>query len=476
MKAKRLQQQRRPPSIGRRILLFVLIVVCVFSISSTASAAGTGNENRMTLSASNYMYDDVMYNQSTRWSYTRDIDTWEQHLITLYNYRHSIISQYNNDIVDLVDYFNKLSATDQQAYLSEFNKVLSNLTNYDRTSPLYDGSGAFIRAFRFLYLDRINGYAQNEYDADRYTEYIRTAFESFTALKNTLYERSVAVGDVQSDEIIGETLSMLEMMWLSLGVWLSGAAGATTGTSSVVTSVFSMFNAETIVNTYLPMFQTAAYLVFFIAFATGIMDSAVRFDISDPKVIIKLLCRVIIAKVLIDLSSLICFFIFNYINGFASAIIGQANQLMLISPAATSDNYSSIPVIGWLVSFLQSLADLIPVLIVSVITFFCVLRAMVKLLTRSFEMISLTCLSSVFFACFAGETTKKYGERFLISFISVAGSLIFMAIGYAVGGDIIIQMSQGTSNVGLIYQLVVVWAICKFITNPPKVLSQLVAA
>lgn len=468
MKTKRLQQQRRPPSTGRRILLFVLIVVCVFSISSTASAAGTGNENRMTLSASNYMYDDVMYNQSTRWSYTRDIDTWEQHLITLYNYRHSIISQYNNDIVDLVDYFNRLSATDQQAYLSEFNKVVSNLTNYDRTSPLYDGSGAFIRAFRFLYLDRINGYAQNEYDADRYTEYIRTAFESFTALKNTLYERSVAVGDVQSDEILGGTISSIKLIWLKLGSWLMGAAGDSSD------SVFSLLDVNTIVANFSPLFQTAAYLVFFIAFATGIMDSAVRFDISDPKIIVKLLCRVIIAKVLIDLSIVICFFIFDYCNSFASSIIGQASALTLAAPEAT-DAYSSIPIIGWLVSFIISLFQVIPTLIVAVIAFFCELKVLVKLLTRSFEMISLTCLSSVFFACFAGESTKKYGERFLISFISVAGSLIFMAIGYAVGSDVISNMAQDP-DLGLILQLVVIWGICKFITNPPKILSQLVAA
>lgn len=468
MKTKRLQQRRRPPSIGRRILLFVLIVVCVFSISSTASAAGTGNENRMTLSASNYMYDDVMYNQSTRWSYTRDIDTWEQHLITLYNYRHSIISQYNNDIVDLVDYFNRLSATDQQAYLSEFNKVVSNLTNYDRTSPLYDGSGAFIRAFRFLYLDRINGYAQNEYDADRYTEYIRTAFESFTALKNTLYERSVAVGDVQSDEILGGTISSIKLIWLKLGSWLMGAAGDSSD------SVFSLLDVNTIVANFSPLFQTAAYLVFFIAFATGIMDSAVRFDISDPKIIVKLLCRVIIAKVLIDLSIVICFFIFDYCNSFASSIIGQASALTLAAPEAT-DAYSSIPIIGWLVSFIISLFQVIPTLIVAVIAFFCELKVLVKLLTRSFEMISLTCLSSVFFACFAGESTKKYGERFLISFISVAGSLIFMAIGYAVGSDVISNMAQDP-DLGLILQLVVIWGICKFITNPPKILSQLVAA
>lgn len=466
MKTKRLQQRRRPPSIGRRILLFVLIVVCITSIASTTVSAEEYQRGNV-YSASQYQYaDDIYlgYPGTPQTNYNLNIEN-NTHLLSLGSYRYTLIWQYNNDVIELVSDFNRLDRSQQTVYLTEFDRVTRNLIHYE--------TGVFKRVYDFL-IDTNDPH--NEYDCRAYREELTDAYNAFSEFKQKIHEFVASIGDVQSDEIIGETLSMLEMMWLSLGVWLSGAAGATTGTSSVVTSVFSMFNAETIVNTYLPMFQTAAYLVFFIAFATGIMDSAVRFDISDPKVIIKLLCRVIIAKVLIDLSSLICFFIFNYINGFASAIIGQANQLTLISPAATSDNYSSIPVIGWLVSFLQSLADLIPVLIVSVITFFCVLRAMVKLLTRSFEMISLTCLSSVFFACFAGETTKKYGERFLISFISVAGSLIFMAIGYAVGGDIIIQMSQGTSNVGLIYQLVVVWAICKFITNPPKVLSQLVAA
>lgn len=99
-----------------------------------------------------------------------------------------------------------------------------------------------------------------------------------------------------------------------------------------------------------------------------------------------------------------------------------------------------------------------------------------KLLVRSFELIGLTCLSSVFFACFAGETTKKYGEKFLMTFISVAGSIIFMAIGYAIGCEIMAQMSLNGAAIDFILQLVVMWAICKFITNPPKVFSQLVAA
>lgn len=465
MKTKRLQQQRRPPSIGRRILLFVLIIVCVSSFGSIVVSADYQKGN--VYSASQYQYADDLYLGypcTAQTNYNINIAD-NTNLASLGSDRYKLIWQYNNDVIDLVSDFNKLDRSQQTVYLTEFDRVTRNLINYE--------TGVFKRVYDFL-IDTTD--AHNEYNCRSYREELTDAYNAFTEFKQRIHDFVASIGDVQSDEIVGETFSMIEMMWLSLGVWLSGAAGSTTGTSSVVTSVFSMFNAETIVNTYLPMFQTAAYLVFFIAFATGIMDSSVRFDISDPKVIIKLLCRVIIAKVLIDLSSVICFFIYNYINSFASAIIGQVNNLMLISPAATSDNYSSIPVIGWLVSFFQSVIDLLPVLIVSVITFFCVLKAMVKLLTRSFEMIGLTCLSSVFFACFAGETTKKYGERFLISFISVAGSLIFMAIGYAVGGDIIIQMSQGTSNVGLIYQLVVVWAICKFITNPPKVLSQLVAA
>ncbi len=459
MKAKRLQQRRRPPSIGRRILLFVLIVVCITSIASTTVSAEEYQRGDV-YSASQYQYaDDIYlgYPGTPQTNYNANIAN-NTHLLSLGSYRYTLIWQYNNDVIELVSDFNRLDRSQQTVYLTEFDRVTRNLIHYE--------TGVFKRVYDFL-IDTNDPH--NEYDCRAYREELTDAYNAFSEFKQKIHEFVASIGDVQSNEVLGGTLTALEAMWGNLGVWLRGAAGDST------TSVFSLFEINTIVARYIPIFQTAAYLVFFIAFATGIMESSVRFDISDPKVIVKLLCRTIIAKILIDCASLICFFIFDYVSDFASAIIGTGTRLTLNSPAYPS-TYDTTPIIGWLISFIKMLFQGLVNLLVMLITLFCGLKAMVKLLVRSFEIIGLTCLSPVFFACFAGETTKKYGEKFVMSFISVTASLIFMAIGYAIGCEILSQMSQNNATVDLILQLVVIWGICKFITNPPKILSQLVAA
>lgn len=452
----------------KRVAIITLVAIMLFFPMFVVNANAA---NRVTLSASNYMYDDLMYNHSTQSQYTRYIDWTNQDLVTLYNYRHKIIRQYNTDIIDLVDYYNKLPASDQQAYASQFNKVVNALTDYDQTSALYDGNGAFIKAFRFLYLDGRNGYARNEYDCEVQIENIRTAYENFTAFKTQLYEKAAAIGDVDGTMFTNPFFNIMKSMWVLIGGAITNGAQ---GSEDYMFGLMSYADLVVFVNQYSPLFQTLAYLIFIISFLMNIMETSLRFDITDPKQAIKVIIRVIIGKVMIDGAISICLLVLTFLNQIASAIVIQSSVLVLQTPAQNA--YSSVPIIGWIISFFQSLCSLLPTLIVSVISMICMVKVVVKLLIRMFELTCLICVSPVFMACVTGEPTKKYAEKFIVAFLSVAASIIFIAIVYAVGCDMLSSITSGTTGVGATTAtLIGIWAICKFITNPPKILSQLIS-
>lgn len=473
---KRLTDKRdKKRQINLVALVCVLILMPAFSILNVSAASSRGQQ----YSASSYIYYDDLYDEygAARRSVNlnKKDGTPNIPLCKLHLYRNQSIEQYNSDIVDLIGDFNKISLTEQKSYLSEMNRVVRALCDYD--------TGAFIKTYGFI-MDNVDPH--NEYDCRAYTSEISGAYDNFLLFKSKIHGLSASIGDTSSASLLSPIYEGIKFLWTSIGGLISSGAGGAENASSTAFGLLSYTDISNFADKYSPFLLTLAYLVFIIAFYSNIMDSTVKYDIANPKVLIRLFLRVLVAKILIDGAVNICLLSLRMINDVALVLVKYSSVWLIKTPSI--DYYSDAPVIGVMVSSLMMIIDFFPLIIVSVAVGVCCFRVTVKLLIRSFELTCLSAVSPVFFALAAGEHTRKYAERFFVTFLSVAGSIIMIAIIYAIGCDTIAK----TVNVGLgnpnnpsntplgvfgqqIGTFVAMYAICKFIVKPPKVFSQILA-
>lgn len=462
-------KKRRLNIIVMIAVLILMPLMMIFNVSA-ASDSQKGTQ----YSADQYIYLDGLSDPGCREWYKGHVNWWykdgtrNDYLWNLFIYDTDTIIQYNKDIEELIADFNKLSQTTQNSYISELNRVVNNLTN--------DTSGAFVVTYNFI-MDGIDPH--NEYDCNSHKEEIRKAYETFTNFKSKIYNASASIGDVQSSEVVSPFLNPLKLVWSSIYGFLAAGAGINVGSGWAhdLYQMLSYDSIESFVYQYSPIFLTLAYLIFLIGFMSNIMESSVRFDIADPKQVVKIFTRLIIGKVMLDGAITICLFSLKFLNNLAASVMTFAQYNLTITPSAT-DSYSDVPVIGPLISLLKSIWGNLPFIIMCVVVFFCCIKVLVKLLVRTFELTALISVSPVFFACLSGEPTKKYFERFFVTFLSVAASIIFIGIVFAIGCSMLIKLTDGSNN-NWYMQLIlfaVMIAICQFITKPPKVFSNLLAA
>lgn len=462
-------QKRRINIIATLAVLILMPLMMIFNVS-----AADNSHKGTQYSYEQYIYLDGLSDPGCREWYKGHVNWWNKdgsrntYLWNLFIYDTDTIIQYNKDIQELITEFNNLSQELQNSYISELNRTVNNLTN--------STTGAFVKTYNFI-MDSIDPH--NEYDCERYSEDIRKSYETFSTFKSKIHNAAASIGDVSSDEIVSPFLTPIKVLWMNLYAFLAAGAGVNnaSGWMHDLFQTLSYDSIESFVYQYSPLFLTPAYLIFLIGFMSNIMESSVKFDIADPKQAVKIFTRLIIGKVMLDGSITVCLFALQFLNNIASSVIDFATVDLLITPPP-STIYSDVPVIGPLLAFAESIWTFLPYIILCVVVFFCCIKVMVKLLVRTFELTALICASPVFFACLSGEPTKKYFERFFVTFLSVAASIIFIGIIYAMGCNMLLKLSIGNTNdfFGQIIVLIIVIAICQFITKPPKVFSNLLAA
>lgn len=472
---KRLTDKNKKCKIKRLNIIATLAVLILMPLMMIFNVSAEDNSHKGTqYSYDQYIYLDGLSDPGCCEWYKGRVNWWNKngtrntYLWDLFIYDTDTIIQYNKDVEELVSDFNKLSQELQNSYISELNRTISNLTN--------PTTGAFVKTYNFI-MDGIDPH--NEYDCERYAENILKAYETFSTFKTKIHTAAVSIGDVSSDEIVSPFLTPVKILWMNIYGFLAAGAGVNnaSGWMHDLFQTLSYDSIESFVYQYSPLFLTPAYLIFLIGFMSNIMESSVRFDIADPKQVVKIFSRLIIGKVMLDGSVTVCLFTLEFLNNIASSVINFATVDLLLTPSK-SNIYSDVPIIGPIISFLQSAWTYLPYIILCVFVFFCCVKVMVKLLVRTFELTALISVSPVFFACLSGEPTKKYFEKFFVTFLSVAASIIFIGIVYAMGCNMLLKLNNGTTN-DIFSQLIVpiiVIAICQFITKPPKVFSNLLAA
>lgn len=511
---KTLNKNRNKNNIKRTAAVITLLIMLMspFIVCTSASAEdNSGRGNVMTLSASDYMLYDVFdinssnyipsaYN-SIKWNWENGQVNWD--LFDLYNYRRQIVNQYNNEIIDLVDDFNKLSESDQTNYLPDFNRVVENLCHFsgDLSIPPYStdpaerqvvhdtlagnrshSKGAFWQSYYYM-IDYTDSHFET--DTAKYKSAIETSYNDFLTVKSKIHEKAASIGEYENSLYLSPILAAVNGLWAFIGdaITYTGILNATpasgggsyTGWAGAY-NILAYNSIEGFVNQYSPLFIAPAYLVFFISFVSNIMESSLKYDIADPKVLIRVFTRVIIGKVFIDGAVQICLLTLQFCNKIAASVMVASANLILSAPVEAS--YSDTPIIGQIVSLILTFVHSLPMIIFAIVAMISCFKVTVKLITRTFELICLITVSPVFAACLAGENTKKYFERFFVTFLSVAASIIFIAVIYAIGSSVLATANTVGADewwVSYFGPMIVLVAICQFITKPPKVFSNLLA-
>lgn len=234
------------------------------------------------------------------------------------------------------------------------------------------------------------------------------------------------------------------------------------------------------------VFRVIGYSLVLVFFSANLIETTIKYEIFTLRGAASVFGRLLVAKIIIDMSGKICIAIANLCSEICGKILGTTlTQLNFSVPQidlVTSDIFLVGPIIDYIVaSFIQGPVGLI--MLTVVITSILIL---VKLLLRSFEMAMLVTVSPAFFACFSSDVTKQYFKNFIVTFIQVSAQIIFMAVVYYIGTSQITGFGyapdepiQTFAEVGqwcikVIPNTIVMVAMAIMMIKPPRVLTNLI--
>lgn len=234
--------------------------------------------------------------------------------------------------------------------------------------------------------------------------------------------------------------------------------------------------------TFTGIFQTIGYSLVLLFFAANLIENTIKYEIFTLKGGAMLFGRLIISKVVIDLSTTICTYILNICNKISSEILGDASYILKIStPNVESNSMSKILIIGPIIDFIQSFYMSIPFVLIILAMFAAALIIIFKLALRSIELSLLMIVSPAFFACYSSEITKPYFKNFIMTFIQCALQIVFMSVVYALSANWLTDITTVGSTaeawawfVKVLPNVLIALAFAIMMVKPPKVLTNLV--
>ena len=220
------------------------------------------------------------------------------------------------------------------------------------------------------------------------------------------------------------------------------------GDNSVTSALYS-YDFNSAADSIFPLFKTFAYAIIIILAGINAIESALQYEIFTMRGGVKLLGRLVFAKVWVDLSLVICRGILSISIGWLSDITALTKEITNNINFSLSVESSNIWIIGWIVDFFKGvqLASMILTMILPISIL--LIAIFVKLFVRSFEIAILQCVAPVFFACLTGEETKPYFKKFILSYISTVFEVVFMAIVWYIYIQYLNGMFSGANNAGL---------------------------
>lgn len=230
------------------------------------------------------------------------------------------------------------------------------------------------------------------------------------------------------------------------------------------------------------IFVNVGYSLVLLFFATNLIENTIKYEIFTLKGGAMLFGRLIISKVIIDLSGTICVYILNICTNISTAIFDKSGDMLEWSiPTIGTVVKSDIWLVGPIVDKITAIILIIPVLIIAIAMIAAAAIIMVKLVLRALELSLLLIVSPAFFACYSSEVTKPYFKNFIMTFIQCALQIVFIAVVYYVGTRFVVNATTPetfkdlcTWFVNRSQVAVITLAIAIMMVKPPKVLTNLI--
>lgn len=230
------------------------------------------------------------------------------------------------------------------------------------------------------------------------------------------------------------------------------------------------------------IFVNVGYSLVLVFFAANLIENSIKYEIFTLKGGAILFGRLIISKVIIDLSGTVCIYILNICTNISAAVFGDSKKILEWSiPTIGEVARSDLWLVGEIVDWIMTILLIIPILVIALAMIVAAAIIMVKLVLRSLELSLLVIVSPAFFACYSSEITKPYFKNFITTFIQCAVQIVFMSVVYFIGTNFLVSASTPETSTELFMLFVsrsqvaiIALAIAIMMVKPPKILTNLI--
>lgn len=447
----------------RRTATLIMIFTVLFSISFGSLSVNAGNLLASTYTDELFQNEVLLYTKNGAKAYESDFQS-------LHRYRRQMIGRFNETIENSEKTYKKMSLDHRKQYENEWY--------YNCLQPLKD---SFYKCGDILTDKTSNGIdcrdAQTELSnlMNKYNE-LRNKFSETAALDNYSSNKTTA-------NTVNSILDIGNNLWKQIGNAIKAASGQTSNYAGIG---FAPTQMQAIANQYSPVIKAFAYSLAVVLFGVNVIETSLQYELLTLKGGCKIFGRLLVAKVLIDVSINISIYIISIINSLAQQIVAKADLVLTfrLDSSKLAGEGSSLPIVGPVIDILTSMLNWGPMLLLMLVVIVCALAVFIKLIIRTIELTAMVVISPLFFACSMGDTTKRYFEKFIVSLLSVGLSIVFIAVIYSMGCSWLNAMQHPNITTALdatqwfstfFYRYLVLIAITICICKPPKVLSSLLS-
>ncbi len=230
------------------------------------------------------------------------------------------------------------------------------------------------------------------------------------------------------------------------------------------------------------IFKIFGYSLVLVFFAVNLIETTIKYEIFTLRGAVNIFGRLIVSKIIIDMSGKVCVAIIKANSHLTSQILGDNIRNINLNAPHINLETSKIWAVGPIVDFILAIIIGLPIIINLLVILVVSSLVIIKLIFRSFEMAMLVTVSPAFFACYSSEVTKPYFRNFILTFIQVSAQIVFMAVVYYIGADKITGQAvdiNGISDLVIWFQrtipnTLIIVAMCIMMIKPPRVLTSLV--
>ena len=357
------------------------------------------------------------------------------------------------------------------------------LINWSSNNEHYSEYPFSYEDYSSAYLAARNSNFDGNDDYDRLYSNLETQFRKLQNLVNSGY---VSPDLETGDTPLGFANSVLVLYKALIGQ-VTSYLNNLSGNSDVAVESFG-FDFNTVADNIFPIFKVIAYSIIIILAGVNALESALQYEMFTMRGGVKILARLVFAKIWVDLSLTICRLLVTLTTEWLQQILDLTNSIADNINVSVHLDSSTAWIIGPIIDVFNGIMLSISLLILIVPLVVLVVVVIIKLFVRSFEIAMLQCISPVFFACLTGETTKQYFNKFILTYLSTVAEVLFMAIVWYTYISYMDSSLGGSSlNVGstadifklesgvLSFVIVSVGAFILMI-KPPRILKNLITA